>query len=106
MDFETYFVILTLMINQYELMLIVNPKELDVDEKKITEVIKKHLKEGVKILSVASLGKKQFAYPIKKEKEGVYWLFVLEIEGKEVSSVSNKLKLEASILRYLFVKKE
>jgi small subunit ribosomal protein S6 len=92
--------------NQYELMLILKPQAAEEDEKKVTKRITEFLKDKGKIITSASLGKKQLAFPIKKENSGVYLLLNVELEGKEVVGLSDKLKLEQAILRHLFIKKE
>ncbi len=106
MNFEFSFVILLSMQNQYELMLIVKPQVSEEAEKKIIEQVGKFIKDKGKIATITPLGKKQLAYPIKKERSGNFHLFKLELVGKEVGPLSNKFKLEEVILRYLFIKKE
>jgi small subunit ribosomal protein S6 len=90
--------------NRYELMLIVRFQAPEVEENKFKEFIGKFIPDKKKIVSLKNLGKKLLAYPIKKEKEGFYWLATLALDGKEVYTLSSKLKLENSILRFLFVK--
>lgn len=90
--------------NRYELILIVQSQAPEAGEKKFKEFIGKFVSDKNKIISLINLGKKTLSYPIKKEMEGIYWLATLELEGKEVHAINSKLKLEKSVLRYLFVK--
>lgn len=106
MNFEFSFAILLFMRNQYELMLIVKSQTIEEAEKKITELVGKYLKDKGKIASITPLGRKQLVYPIKKERSGNFLLLKLELSGKEVGQLSEKLRLEEDILRYLFIKKE
>ena len=91
--------------NIYEMMLISRIGLSESDEKKLPEKLKKFLENKGKVLNQKDLGKKQLAYNIKKEKEGKYWLFDLEIQGDTVSQFSNKIKLEEDILRFLIIRK-
>lgn len=57
----------------------------------------------IKIKSQKDLGKKELAYPIKKEKVGHYLFFELQSEAPEIAAFRNQLNLEANILRYLLI---
>lgn len=92
--------------NLYELMLLLKPQATADDEKKIAEQLGKLIKTCGKIVSSTSLGKKQLAYPIKKEGSGIYLLLTLELAGKEAARITEKLKLEELVLRHLLVKKD
>lgn len=56
-----------------------------------------------KIISKKSLGRRKFAYPIKKEDAGFYTSIVFEIEPRELNPLNKKFKLTEGILRYLVV---
>jgi len=58
---------------------------------------------GGRILNIAPLGQKNFAYPIKKQKNGFYTTVSFEIEAEKVVEVNKKLALEDEILRFLIV---
>ena len=90
----------------FELMLILQPKVAEKEEKHVLNLIKKHIDKSGKIIKEEKQGKKQFAYPIKKKKEGVYFLLTLEVDGKEIESLTKKLNLEQFVLRHLFIRKE
>lgn len=95
----------------YELTLILKA-ELPTD--KVLAKIKKIIADtGGKVGEVTEWGKREFSYPIKKpaspaggQKEGVYYLLNLELEGKEAKKIEEKLKLEEAVLRHLLVRKE
>lgn len=91
----------------YELTLIF-PSSLDeAGQEKILTKIKKIITDaGGKIGKIDEWGKRQLTYPIKKQKEGVYFLLNLELEGKEAKQIEEKLKLEEVILRHLLIRKE
>lgn len=77
-----------------------------VKSAKVFEEIKKFIESIGKILESKDLGKKTFAYPIVKEKEGNYWLITFEIDSKETKDLFQKLKMNEAILRYLLIRKE
>lgn len=56
-----------------------------------------------KIISKKSLGRRKFAYPIKKEDAGFYTSVVFEIEPRELNPLNKKFKLTEGIVRYLVV---
>ena len=58
------------MARTYELMLVLR-SDVDVSEKNVTDVVTKMIGDKAKIVSVSVVGKKTFAYPIKKQKEGI-----------------------------------
>jgi len=90
---------------KYELMLVLKSSVTDEEEKKIFAQIGKALNSH-KLGKPEFIGKKNLAYPIKKEKEGKYWLLEIEGEGKEAHGFFEKLKLEETVLRYLVIRKD
>lgn len=91
--------------NAYELMLIFKTSVAEESRQKTVETIRKLLKTSPK-LDVQDWGKRQFAYPVKKEKEGNYYLLKLNMEGKEALEVKKSLQLKEGILRYLLVRQQ
>lgn len=89
----------------YELILILDANE-DGQEKILTKLKKLISNLGGKITEIKEWGKRELAYPIKKREEGIYFLIKLELSGREVKELDNKLKLEEGILRHLMVRKE
>jgi small subunit ribosomal protein S6 len=55
---------------------------------------------------VQQLGKKKFAYPINKFREGSYVYMELSGEGSLVSSLESFFKFNDSVIRFLTVKVE
>jgi len=91
----------------YELMLLLKPSGDESTRegriKKIEEIIDSS--KG-KVKSKKLLGKKELAYPIKKEKEAYFYLLELEGSGAFVQNLSRKIQLQDSVLRHLVVRKE
>lgn len=79
---------------------------ITLDEEK-NKLVKKILEEHkAKINLELPLGKKTFAYPIKKEKAGYYTTFYFDIAGSELASVNKIMQAEKEILRFLLIKSE
>ncbi len=49
---------------------------------------------------------RELTYPIKKETRGHYYLFVVEADPQIIQDVEVQLKLQGSLIKYLFVKKD
>ncbi len=91
--------------NQYQLVLVLNPKLEDKDGilKKITTWLETKKAE----LNQTHLGLKELAYEIEKNTKGDFWLLdvasELPIKLKEFNLMLNR---ESNIIRYLILKKE
>ncbi len=88
---------------RYELVVIVDPK---VEEKEaqryLTDIL---VKEGFLIEESQAWGKRQLAYPVKKQTEGQYFSYFLgENSGDKLKAFSNRLTLDNKILRHLILK--
>ncbi len=92
------------MLNAYELTMIMRTSLGEEDRKKVLESVKKFIGKSSKLVETLDLGKRMFAYPIKKEKEGNYTCLKLDISGQEVVEINKKLKNDERVLRYLLVK--
>lgn len=90
----------------YELTLVFLAKTNEQRQTEILEEIEKYISPNGKITDKASWGKKTLAYPIKKEKEGIYWLLTLVMTRKEAKELTDKLRLNEFILRYLLIRRK
>jgi len=97
--------------NKYEIT-IITLKPFDVAQGKATKEnppaggapVKKEIENlGGKILSVSSIGQRQFVFPIKKETAGYYTVINFEIEPTKVLDLNNKLILEPEVLRHIIL---
>lgn len=62
-------------------------------------------KQKGKILSGDDWGERLLTFPVKKYDRGNYLLYSMEIDSTAVKQLDAKLKLEATVLRHLLVKK-
>ena len=89
---------------QYELTCILSPhlEEADLNgfKKEFEAMINK--KEG-KIIYFREAERKGLAYPINKQKEGIYLISHIEIKPENIADFLKELKTKKEILRYLIV---
>ena len=92
------------MTRKYELMVIFSP-ELDEPGLKAEIAVVERLVDKVKgkIVKVDDWGKRSLAYLIKKQVEGVYKLWTIELDAKVAQEVDKDLNVAENILRYLLV---
>lgn len=88
-------------------MYILSSAVSDNDVPTVTSELDKFIKDaGGNILSSEMLGKKKLAYPIAKTRNGFYVVQTLDLEGKKLQALDNKLRSMEPIIRYLVVNVE
>jgi len=89
---------------KYELVCILGSLD-EMAKKEIIKKIKDFIVDlGGKIEKEEGLGVKKLVYRIKKQTEGDYFLFLIELDSKAVGKLDEKLKREENLLRYLLVR--
>ena len=91
--------------NNYEIMFIVKATlESDVVDK-TAESLKSIItdKKG-KVSEFKALGEKKFAYPIKKEINGYYFLMLANAPAEAIAEFDRKALINENILRHLVIK--
>lgn len=90
----------------YELTLVLSPDIEDAKQKTLLAKLTKAVeKEGGKVVRENKLGRKILAYPLKKNAEGVYFLWELDLPKDRVDVVSRGVGLEEGVLRHLLVRR-
>jgi small subunit ribosomal protein S6 len=89
---------------RYEAMFVLKP---DLDKAGIDKILG-HIQELVTkhngaINETRDMGKNRLAYPLKKNKEGVYYLINFNIAPDAIDGIKKSLVLNESILRMLVV---
>ena len=93
------------MLNVYEAMYIVEPARSEQEVEALTERLKSEIVEkGGEFVDLHHLGKKRLAYPIKKKREGYYFLLYFRLGPDRVSELRAGYRLNDSILRFLILK--
>jgi small subunit ribosomal protein S6 len=80
----------------------INEEKLEKEIKSVEKALKTHGKGEVKY---DNLGKKKFAYPIKKFDEGFYVNYQFTALPLSISKIKTTLKHKESILKSLFLVK-
>ena len=91
----------------YELLYLLpatfSEEELPGIREKIRRLLEKH---NGKVLLEDSLGKRRFAYPIKKHRNGYYLTFDFELESSALKTPGQDIALAPEVLRHLVTIKE
>jgi len=94
-------------VSYYELLVIFSTNLADEEEKaqaaQIEDLIK-HEKGTIHL--VEHWGKRKLAYPIKKQRQGYYEWFYMELDPSRTAEIDRKLKMSETILRFLIFKME
>lgn len=90
----------------YEAIFITKAALADEDSKKLLSQIESEITklEG-KVENVEKWGKKRIAYPIKKNKEGIYYKLDFKMEPAMALALSKVYKLNEEILRVTIIRK-
>ena len=90
----------------YELVLVIAPENESSKTDSLLVKITKIVEElGGKIEKTDLWGKRHLAYPIKKNHEGVYFLFTLNLLPAKIIELERKIRLEEQIIRHLLIVK-
>lgn len=95
------------MLDLFEAMYIADPglSEHDVEtlaERLKTEVVEK----GGEIVDLQHLGKKRLAYPIRRRRDGFYFLLYFRLARNLLSELKAGYRLNERILRFLILSKK
>ena len=91
----------------YETMYILRP---DIAEDEVNKHIEKYNKlledMGGKILDSQMRGKRRLAYPISKNREGIYVQLSHQGDGQHIAKIEKAMRLSEDVIRYLTIKQE
>lgn len=91
----------------YELTVVMAGKTTAAKKKDAVERIEKIVAASKgKVTKSDDWGVKDLAYKIKKQDEGLFLYFELELPALNVKNVSEKVKLEDGIIRHLMIAKD
>lgn len=93
---------------KYELMFILSPMLTEEKRKKVVaELVALIESKDGNIFHVDDWGKRYLAYKIRKFEEGYYMVYYFTITNSQyIKELDEHLRLEQSILRHLFMKRE
>ena len=91
----------------YETMYILRP---DIAEEEVAKHIEKYNKllenMGGKILDSQMRGKRRLAYPISKNREGIYVQLSHQGDGQHIAKIEKAMRLSEDVIRYMTIKQE
>ncbi len=91
---------------QYEAMFILKP---DLDKTSIDKILGQiqdlMAKHKGAVAETKEMGKNRLAYPLKKYKEGIYYLIKFSIIPDAIDAIKKNLVLNESILRMMVVER-
>jgi small subunit ribosomal protein S6 len=91
----------------YELVVVLDGKTTPAKKKAFIEKLEKLVDSAKgKLGKAKDWGVKDLAYKIKKSTTGAYLIFPLELNADSVMNISEKMRLDGEIVRYLLVRKE
>jgi small subunit ribosomal protein S6 len=86
----------------YEILFVVSNRFTEDEAKVCIAKVEKIITDNDgTIVSSTYWGKKKLAYPIKHETYGYYQLIEFDLEGKNLSKLDEKLRLDSEILRFM-----
>ncbi|MEE9276218.1 MAG: 30S ribosomal protein S6 [bacterium] len=90
---------------QYETMVLLSPElSEEVVEERISAFESQITEGGGAILKVDRWGKKRLAYPIKRQRHGIYFLITYESDFPAVQEIERQLRLQEDTWRYMTVR--
>jgi small subunit ribosomal protein S6 len=91
----------------YELAFIIHPQADEAGiaavEARVSQLV---AAAGGEVTSVNRWGRRRLAYPIRKQREGIYVLMQLQLQPQGMAGLERGLKLTEEVIRYLLVKPE
>ncbi|GHU09917.1 30S ribosomal protein S6 [Spirochaetia bacterium] len=90
---------------QYELTVIF-PLEEDLHQAGREQLLADLSANGAEIEKTDETGDRDLAYEIQKRRRGRYVLFTVKIDPAKITVLDRLFKLNANLLKYLFVKLE
>jgi len=94
-------------LNTYEGVFIAKPNLTDDAGKKLLAQIEQEItKNNGKVDGVENWGRRAIAYPIKKNKDGIYYKLDFTIEPAKVTELKKIYRLNEDILRVMIVRRK
>ncbi len=85
----------------YETIVILDDRRVKDEGKAFSEKFSSLVKElGGEVIKQTYLGRKQFAYEIRKRKTGLYRDFVLNLSEEAINTLPEKYRLNDEVLRF------
>lgn len=90
--------------SNYELMFIISSVLTDEERVKVLEEFKALLTSfGATVNKESEQGKKKFAYPIKKQSEGEYFVYNISMPKDKLIELQKDLNVSKTIIRAIII---
>jgi len=92
---------------KYELVFIVQPAMEEEPLNALVERMGKAISDlKGQATQVDNWGRRRLAYPIRKHREGLYYLVQMDMPATAVRSLEKSIKMMEDVMRYLIVRKD
>ena len=89
----------------YEIVFIVNPGADDAEVMRLTEAAQKILTDqGASVTKTEMMGRRQLAYEINHQRDGIYVLLEVDGSGAEIAELERRMRVNDRILRYMTIR--
>jgi small subunit ribosomal protein S6 len=89
----------------YEVVFIIDPATGEEDSTRLVENLQKIVTDqGGTITKSESMGRRQLAYKIGRNTEGLFMLFEIEGTGGEIAELERRMRVSDQVMRYLTVR--
>ena len=89
---------------KYEAIFILDIRKVEDEGTVISSEIETLVKKwGGEMIKSISLGRRQFAYEVKKRKGGIYWNYVFTAEPDKVKALKENFLLDERVLRNMII---
>jgi small subunit ribosomal protein S6 len=89
----------------YELGFILHPEVEQSDVTQTVDRVGQYVTSGGgEVASVDVWGRRELAYPIRKQQEGTYVFLQAQLDPQAVDGLERNLKLDEQVLRYLLLR--
>lgn len=93
--------------NSYETMVILEPALPDSEVEKMLKGIETEITTGGGTVANREIyGKRQLAYKIKGNREGIYAVMNFNLPSSGMKAIEKKLKMTSEVIRHLVIKLE
>ncbi|MDD5728637.1 MAG: 30S ribosomal protein S6 [Victivallales bacterium] len=89
---------------KYEAIFILDIRKIDDEGVGITSEIEALIKKwGGEMIKSVSLGRRQFAYEIRKRKGGIYWNYIFTALPEKIEELKDHFRLDERVLRNMII---
>ena len=89
---------------KYEAIFIMDIRKVDDEGAGVSSEIASLIEKwGGEMIKSESMGRRQFAYEIKKRKGGIYWNYVFTAGPEKVKELKENFRLDERVLRNMII---